>query len=342
MSILHQQLESHFGTLKKEENRFRHFGIDISRENHDVVLSQRVYLSTLKPVVINRKKGEGRTADTPGTASEITDFRSLVAGISWVGVTHPGAQAAASLYQTFLPNPAIKQILGVNEFLNQLITTYAPLRFVSGFDLNDIRIVCVCDSSLGNTGVEKYSQGAHNNLIAKGREADTLCGTCIPMTARSGKSKRVANSSMAAETLAQLQGIEEGMLLQTWFYELTHPSLDARQLLAVPPHELAPLVGVMDCEDLHAVLIKPAAPTPTNKSLVLHLSALREARETGRVQNWVWVSTDDMLSNGMTKLEASGTLPMQPLIDMLRSCSWTPKSVYKFGTHHRSDTKAKL
>ena len=342
MTDLHIQLEKHFGALKKEENAFRHFGIDISRKQHDVLMSQQQYLSTLKPVTVNRTRGEGRTQDTPGTEAEITDFRSLVAGISWVGVTHPGAQAAASLYQTYLPHPTIKQILNLNSFLNQLVSTYTPLRFASGFDLRDVRILCVCDSSLGNSGVEKYSQGAHTCLLARGKQAETLCGPCIPLTYRSGKSKRVANSTMAAECLAQCQGIEEGLLLQTWLHELTHPSMDAKQLLAVPPKELSPLVGVMDCEDLHAVLIKPAAPTPTNKSLVLHLSSLRESLDSGRVQGWVWVSTDDMLSNAMTKLESDGTLPMEPLTDMLRTCCWTPNATYKFGSHRRSDSKAKL
>ena len=179
-------------------------------------------------------------------------------------------------------------------------------------------------------------------LIAQGRHAETLCGPCVPISSRSGKSKRVANSSMAAETLAQLQAIEEGLLLQTWIHELVHPELDARQLLAVPAHELPPLVGVTDCEDLHAVLIKPAAPSPTNKSLVLHLSALREAKESGRVQQWCWCTTHDMISNSMTKLEADGTLPMQPLTQTLKSCVWAPKESYKYGAHFRNDAKARL
>ena len=342
MSELHSQLETHFGTLKKEENSFRHFGINVSRRQHDVLMSQKDYLATLKPVSVNRKRGEGRTQDTPGTDAEISDFRSLVAGVSWMGVTHPGAQAAASLYQTFLPHPTIKQILGLNQFLDQLTTTYEPLRFASGFDLNDVRIVCVSDSSLGNTGVEKYSQGAHLCLLAKGRMSDTLCDHCIPLSGRSGKSKRVANSSMAAETLAQVQAIEEGFLLQTWLYELTHPSLDARQLLAIPASDLPPLVGVTDCEDLHAVLVKPAAPTPTNKSILLHLSALREARESGRVQQWCWTTTHDMISNSLTKLDTDGTLPMEPLTELLKTCIWRPKESYKYGVHLRNDTKSRL
>jgi hypothetical protein len=256
-----------------------------------------------------------------------------------VGVTHPGAQAAASLYQGFLPTPNIKHILGLNSFLEQLRSEYAPLMFKSGFDLKNIRIVCPSDSSLGNTGVEKYSQGAHMCLLAKGKEADTLCGPCIPLTSRSGKSKRVANSSMAAETLASCQAIEEGLLLQTWIHELLNPELDARQLLAVPVSELPPLIGVTDCEDLHAVLIKPAAPTPTNRSLTLHLSSLREARESGKVQQWCWVTTHDMISNSTTKLESDGTLPLRPLTDLLRTCSWIPKESYKFGSHFRNDVK---
>ena len=47
------------------------------------------------------------------------------------------------------------------------------------------------------------------------------------------------------------------------------------------------------------------------------------------------------VSNAMTKLESDGTLPMQPLTEVLKTCQWMPKESYKFGAHFRIDVKPK-
>jgi hypothetical protein len=89
---LHKALEARFGTMKAESGQFKHFGVDVTKEpNFDVVLSQERYLSTLKPVEVLRKRGDGRLMESPALDAEVSDFRSLVSGVAWVGVTHPGA-----------------------------------------------------------------------------------------------------------------------------------------------------------------------------------------------------------------------------------------------------------
>ena len=294
-----------------------------------VVLSQAEYIKNLNCVSVSKTRGSGRTQDSPANEQEVADFRSLVAGVAWVGVTHGGAQAIASLYQSFLPVPTIKQVTGLNAALEQLRQDYRPLVFSAGFKLKELRIVPVCDSSLGNNS--KYSQGAHCLFLAK-KTNDRLCGSCVLLSSRSGKSKRVANSSMAAETLALLQGCEEGLLVQTWLHELQHPLLTARELLQVAGSDMTEMIPATDCEDLHVVLVQPAAPAPTNKSLVLHLSALRDMRDQGQVRDWAWVDTHCNIANAMTKLENDGTLPLQILTDALDRCYWEPLSAYKVGS----------
>ena len=62
----------------------------------------------------------------------ITEFRSLISGIAWVGVTNPCAQAAASLYQHVLPKPLYEDVLKLNLCLAQLQQEYQPI--ISGMD----------------------------------------------------------------------------------------------------------------------------------------------------------------------------------------------------------------
>jgi hypothetical protein len=90
---LRTDLEKRFGQMKAEKTNFMHFGVDISRDNStkDVTMDQRSYVRNLKP--IPRKKEKGRTTDSDSNAEEITNYRSLISGVAWVGITSPGAQA---------------------------------------------------------------------------------------------------------------------------------------------------------------------------------------------------------------------------------------------------------
>jgi hypothetical protein len=195
---LHKDLEKHFGTMKAEKNKFRHFGVDISRneETLDVQMCQKSYIANLKP--ISRKKEKGRTVECDSNPQEVTDFRSLVSGIAWVGITSPGAQAVASLMQGFLPIPKLKHLDMANAALQQLIDEYVPLVFRFGFDLSSSKLLLQTDSSLGNN--QKYSQGGFVLFLCE-NDPQKLAGHVNLIGFRSGKSKRVANSTSAAETL---------------------------------------------------------------------------------------------------------------------------------------------
>jgi len=85
----------------------------------------------------------------------------------------------------------------------------------------------------------------------------------------------------------------------------------------------------MDCNDVYEVLIKPAAPAPTNKALSLYLGALRSDKETGRVRSWIWLDTKDMLANSLTKVESDGTVAWEDLRQVLVSSWWQPSRVWR-------------
>ena len=325
---LHCQLELKFGKVKREQSCFKHMGVDViwsqNAETKDVqvVASQESYIANLRPITVTAKR---RAATTPATASEITEYRSLVSGIAWVGVTSCAALAAASMLQNALPLPTVADLLAVNCFLQQLITEYRPLIFK--YIAPPLRLLEISDSSLGN--VAKYSQNGHQILICSD-SAENLCGSCVFISYRSNKSKRVASSTMHAEALAATAGIEECLFLQTWLLELERPTLSIWELLDAPASMVTPIVACMDCEDLYATFVSPATPAPTNRALTLYLAALREQKELGRVKAWCWVDTKDMLANALTKLEANGTLPLDDITDSLARGFWEPKFVYKW------------
>ena len=328
LNVLHGHLEKRFGTVKRERNHFRHFGVDTFKcmTTHHVWLDQRDYLTQLKPITINRKRGDGRTAESPITADEVTLYRSLVSAIAWLGTTYAPALAGASLYQTYLPVPSVANVLHLNNLLDQFVTCYSPLIIRS--DIVDPVIIAVSDSSLGN--VAKYSQGGYWILLAN-RRNDGLCGICSILTYRSSKSKRVASSSLHAETLALVGALEEASLVQTFLHEINHPSLTTLELVNASPSELVSIVGVTDCHDLLDTLCKSTAPILSNKAMQLYTTVLREFRETERVSAWAWCDTRDNIANGLTKLESDGTLPIKEITQMLQCAAWEPQNPFRWG-----------
>jgi hypothetical protein len=281
----------------------------------------------LKPLDVNKVRGDGQTMESPASSALVGEFRSLVAAIAWLGITSPIAQAGASLYQHLLPSPLIKHVHMLNAFLAQLHAEYTPLVYRTGFDIKTSKLLVTADSSLGNA--DRYSQGGH--LIWPCEDLpDKAAGRMLLLANRSSRSKRVASSTMSAECLAMCSGVEEATLLQTWLYEISHGHLSARQLLQVPPSSLNPMDCATDCNDLYSVLIAPAPPAPTNKSLTLFLSSLRADHECKRVRAWIWLDTADMLANPLTKLESKGTLDWTDLRGVLQKGSWQPTRVWKW------------
>lgn len=236
----------------------------------------------------------------------------------------PIAQAHASLLQHFGPEFQMQHLKAANESLEQLKHHYTPTVIKHGFSWHSLKLLVVSDSSLGNAS-EKYSQGAYWVMLATDNQKN-LCGSFVLLTHNSARSKRVASSTFSAETLAAMLGTEEALVLQTWLHEIQHPTLTARQLTQVIGSDLIPIDLATDCKDLYEVLVKPAFPSVTNKSLGLYVAALRQQKESQRLRHIFWIDTTDMVVNAFTKYEAAGLLPLDhPNIKhILSRCRWEP------------------
>jgi hypothetical protein len=324
---LQEKLSAVFGTLTLDlgVNGFKHFGVDLiqSKSLDHVSASQEKYINDLRPIEIPTRCL--KTAVCP--PDKITEFRALVSAVAWVGVTSPIALASASLLQGFLPSPTWGDLVKLNTNLEQLKANYCPLQYKKIPEPH--RLVMAGDSSFGNSG--KYSQNGYVTLLCSAND-DTLVGALCLLDFKSNKSKRVATSTLHAEALAKINGLESTTYIQSYLLELCKPNLTAMQLLSPEPHsELLPIVSVTDCNDLHDTLIAPAQPTSSNKHLSLYLAAIREFRSTGRVQAFVWADTRDMVSNSLTKLKEDGTAELE-ILPILQNAFWNLKHPYKWNT----------
>ena len=254
-----------------------------------------------------------------------TEFRALVSAVAWVGVTSPFALASASLLQGCLPLPTWGDIVKLNTNLAELKSTYCPLQYRPLAE--PLRILSVTDSSFANSG--KYSQNGYLSMLCSVNDSE-LCGNFCLLDFKSNKSNRVATSTLHAEALGSINGLESNTYLQSYLLELKQANLTAMQLLAPEHHkDLVPIIAVTDCNDLQDTLIAPAQPASSTKHLALYIAAIREYCATGRVQAFVWIDTRDMLANSLTKLKEDGTTEAE-LRPSLQTFVWKLKHAYKW------------
>lgn len=231
------------------------------------------------------------------------------------------------MFQGFLPVPTIRHIEKLNTFLAQLKTCYVPTSFTC-IDLERAKLLTAADSSLGNA--DKYSQAGHDVFLTLDTPGQShLCGYVTLLNFKSGKSKRVASSSMAAEVLQLATAVEDSMFVQSWLYELAHPTLSSLELHQVDPRQFIPCEVCTDCNDAYEVLIKAASPTLSNRSLTLFVFMLREAKQNGSVRSWIWLDTRNMIANGQTKIEENGTLDMELMNKVMSTNFFEPVHPYK-------------
>jgi hypothetical protein len=222
-SELLEILEKEFGKLKTDMDKFRHFGVEIERLScGSILMDQTEYVKQLCPVTVIAPRGSGRTATTDLNETEITDYRSLVSGISWWGITNPNAQAAASLYQGLLPTPTIEDARRLNACLADLVLHYAPFKIPTGIDYRNCHGKLTTDSSFNNT-VDRKSQNCHHLLLCAGpglsQRGELEFTKGFILSSKSGKSKRVCTSTMHAEALAMIGGTEDAEYFLSWLLD---------------------------------------------------------------------------------------------------------------------------
>ena len=314
---LQSKLAEAFGPLALDLGikGFRHFGVDIKHDKkmNMITASQLSYVNDLREITLPTRCNKLH----PCTPELVTEYRALVSAVAWVGVTYPWALASASMLQGCLPSPTFGDITKLNNNVLQLKQEYLPLIYQRL--RSPLRLVSVGDSSFANS--DRYSQQGYMILLAS--EKDTpITGTFTVLDFRSNKSKRVATSTMHAEALAKLNGLESALFIQSYFLELQELCTSPLTLLSPEPEKLIKILSLTDCHDLHESLVAPAQPNCSNKHLNVYMSAIRELKSSGRVQSFLWIDTRDMLVNGLTKLKEDGMVNLDEVKDVWKTFQW--------------------
>ena len=228
-------------------------------------------------------------------ADEKHKLRSKVGQILWVArQSRPNVLFDACDIASRQKNGQVKDILAANKTIKRIKLDRMTLRFQPLGDKN-LSLLIYSDASLGNL-VDGGTQGGYVILLV-GED-----GKFSPISWSSKKIRRVVRSTLAGETLACADAVDEGMFLSSLYAELTTGTADPK---------LLPLVCVTDCKSL-ADAVK-STKSVTEKRLRLDISAIKELIESQQVKELRWSDTGQQLADCLTKRGASPSLLMRIL-----------------------------
>jgi len=287
-------LKSAFHVGREEHESFSYVGMDIATVDGIVQVHQHSYIDNLQPVLLQAAHAVQR--DAPLNETEKNQLRSKIGQILWVAKqTRPDVMFDTCILASSIKNATVQSIHEVNKVIRRLKSEKVTLKFQHLNNNNDLSLVVFSDASLGNLPDGGTQGGTFIALMGK-------TGKFCPLFWQSKKIRRVVRSTLAGETLAMSDGIDNAMFLTTLYSELITGRVNPNKL---------PLICVTDNHSLFDAL--KSTKQVTEKRLRLEMSSIKELLQTKNIKEVCWSDAKSQLADCLTKKGASPLVLLKAL-----------------------------
>ena len=285
------QFKNIFMISREDKQAFKYLGIVLT-QNKDgtIILDQKSFLDSMEVDLLQKEdmKDKERTANK----EEIRLFRQGVGKLGWItSITKPEAALSFCILSTKQSQPIISDFIKFRKAVKDLKTGEAWIK-IPKLNLQHLQVIVFSDASFGNLPNGASQLGY---IIFVGDEY----GNVAPISWISKKARRIARSTLTAETLAAVDAVDMAMMISSCLEDLLNRSL--------PPVRL-----YTDNKSLY-----DSARTTNlleDKRLQIEMNALREMIDNHQIQI-EWVSTSNQIADVLTKLGAD----KKKLTDVLSS-----------------------
>ena len=184
---------------------FNYIGLNIDSHEDCIYVDQGQYINSLEPIKISR--GRSRQKDSLLLDNEKTAFRSLVGQLNWI-TTNTRQDIAYEVcdLSTSYKTATVGDLLRMNKVIRLVKGEVMRLKFPRVHNLERCTIEVFSDASFGNL----QGEGSQGAIIAFMKDER---GERCPLYWHTRKIRRVVKSTLAAETMALLEGAETGLYL---------------------------------------------------------------------------------------------------------------------------------
>ena len=309
---------------------FRYCGRRIEDHGKHIAISTPEILKKVKPIHV--EQGRMRSPEDPATSEEQSQMRAVLGSLGWVArLCRPELSYRCSALQGRQSRPTAADLTATNKLLSaaQKTSQYGIHFMKDKINFETACLLSVTDAS--------HAAEVHVNEIGRPMGHRSQAGRFLLLSDRMPDEKerchvhvlewcshalrRVCRSTLQAETLSSMDGSEAGNYVRGLMHSMVHPKASNEKRLTewkIDAMDSRHLHWVSDCRSFIAYMGNPSQNTVTDKRLAIDLTALRQeswrkhGAELGEpgIQNAVpedgtdhlwWVSTQDMLSDGLTK-----------------------------------------
>merc|ERR1712086_862475 len=295
------EVEKVFGKCKLNKKQFTNCGVQYTQnDNGDIILDQDGYISTLRPIMTPELTGAA--AEHEATKNVADMFVSLRGALAYTTLTQAWIQVyIVALQRVQVPtNLDVRRLNAVTRKLQKTPqkTVFPFMKCAGKVDLHtdsgyrrmeqvdDVKGYGMRELCLLRRG-EKRDKSPAVHLL------DSIC-----------RSHRLTiRSSYGAETLAAAHGFDDAFPTLVTVEELKRGVLDPTELKMLREQGGLKLSITLttDAESVYKSLTSRDLRTPAEKTLLGHVSWIREMLQVGLVDIVQWCDTRDMTADGHTK-----------------------------------------
>ena len=274
-----EPLSKRFIVGSQSKKDFKYVGLHITQnETYEICVDQNQYSDSIPMPSTHKNKIDL-------SSEEYTEFRSLVGAHQWlVSGTRPDIA-----FDTLLQSCKLKKATKEDLFMIGKTVKRAKIEVTNKFtDLGnpeEWKLIMYSDASFANLPDTVSSCFGFIILIMGSNQR------CCPISWKANKIKRVCRSTLAAETMALVEGLEECLYLKNLLSEIG---------IFKQKNEI---IGYTDNLGLREALY--STKLVDDKQTRIDIAALQQMLHTGKVQQIIWCSTKQQLANALTKRGAS-------------------------------------
>ena len=323
-------LVKEFGALKEAYDNFTHCGIEHVTDPvaKTISLHQEAYVKQLKLMDHVQLAALATTALLDFLL--LAQFQSLLGALSWLTQTRMDVCIYVCALQRAAKQARVEHALRLNKVAKWVRRKASRLIYkVLG---NPVRIQVISDAAFRKE--DSAGLAIRGAVIAIVQSIIGSPGGLLHVLEwYSRKQRRVTRSTYSAELNALADAVDFGKLMAMTLSEVLRPFPNAPDLTPLEEQGkfLVPLEACVDARSVYDSLKMDELKAPTEVSLIMMLSALKEALLSHGLHKLWWISTQDMVADGLNK----GACSREALIALGTTGQWKLMHACLEHTEHR-------
>ena len=286
-------LMDEFKVGKNEKGSFFYTGFKINQDQNGILLDQTEYVAkNMEVTPIDPARAKEKNEDL--TEEELSELRRLVGSLNWVvRATRPDLSFDLIDLSTKFKAGKVEDLLRARKIIMNLKTASCKI-FFPKLDVSSLRFLVFTDASFANINDGQGSVGGQLIFLRDKNNNASLVDW------NAGKVKRIVRSTLAAESLSLVSGLENGIYLRMLLSELIGKKPEKMQCKAI-------------IDNKSCVEALRSSSQVEDKRLRIEIGSVKEMIKDRIVDEVTWVDGSEQLADVLTKRGSSG-LELQEVI----------------------------